>query len=567
MNPQQVFHGIGVGSMAAVGRCIQFAPSIKAPADEPVPTGAAAQDQAAGAIGDALAAVADDLDHAAMLHEEDVLGEVLAATAEIARDPELRDQSVALMRSGVGPANAVTQVVAQFADTFTQIGGYMAERVSDLNSVRDRVIARILGAPEQGTTMITEPSIIIAEELTPADTSGIDMSQVLGLVTVEGGPTSHTAIIARQHGLPYVVQAVGATSIADGSLVAVDSQQGTVTVNPEDEIRDAIGARMARRQTLLADTRPGATADGHPIQLLANIGTVEDAERASQLAVEGVGLFRTEFMFLDANEEPSIETQFSHYRRVLEQFQGRKVVVRTLDAGADKALSYANTQPEQNPALGVRAYRLVRSVPHLLDNQLKALSRAIEAVPDTDTWVMAPMISTSDEASDFADRAHAADIATVGIMIEVPAVALTAHHVLNHVDFASLGTNDLAQYTMATDRQLGSLSDLLDRWQPAVLRLVAESAKAAAALGKPIGVCGESASDPLMALVLCGLGVTSLSMSPAAVGEVRYALRNTTLAKCQHMARTALTANSAHHAMASVTDLLNAEVKETLGVG
>lgn len=560
----QSLTGIGVGSAAVVGKCLRFAAPPTAPADEPGPQDDAAKDAAAAKVSAALDSVAADLKQAASEHEGKTLGAVLGAAAEMALDPDLKARTVQTVRSGVGAATAVTQVTAEYGEMFAQLGGYMAERVSDLNSVRDRAIAKILGVELPKLSESDEASVIVAKELTPADTSGLDMDKVLALVTEEGGPTSHTAIIARQLGLPCVVRVAGVTEVAEGSLLAVDSARGVVTVDPDQAVQDEITQRMERRAQLLADEAPGATSDGHPIQLLANIGTAADAENAAATAVEGVGLFRTEVMFLDTTTEPSVELQTEQYTKVLRAFAGRKVVVRTLDAGSDKPLPYANTEPEENPALGIRAYRLVRTFPQLLDNQLTALAQAIKAVPETDTWVMAPMISTQAEAATFYAKAKAAGLPKAGIMVEVPAVALRGEQVIDKVDFASIGTNDLAQYTMATDRQLGALADLIDRWQPAVLQLVAQTAAAGAKLGKPVGVCGESASDPLMALVLCGLGINSLSMSASAVPEVRYALRNTTFAQCQQMAEAALAAPDAQAAVTAVTLLLSAEVRAAI---
>ena len=569
MSQPQEYAGIGVGSTAAVGPCVRFAAPPVAPADEPVPSGDEAVAAAGAALAEALQQVSADLQAAAAEHTGETLGDVLSATAEMADDPALADRAAQIIAEGSGPANAITKAIAEFAAMFTEIGGYMAERVTDLNSVRDRTVARLLGLETPGLQALDEPAVVIAHELTPADTSGLDMSKVIALVTEVGGPTSHTAIIARQLGLPCVVRAFGATQIPEGSLVAVDGATGSVVVNPDEATREAIARRMERYRELSRDTAPGATSDGHRVQLLANIGGVEDARAAADKAVEGVGLFRTEFVFLDAVEEPSIAEQTEIYREVLNAFAGRKVVVRTLDAGADKPLAYANLVHESNPALGQRAYRLVRSVPHLMEHQLQALAAAIDDCPDTEVWVMAPMISTAGEAADFRRRADEAGLgakAKIGVMVEVPAVALCADQVLRHVDFVSIGTNDLAQYTMATDRELGALSDLIDRWQPAVLKLVEATARAGVASGTPVGVCGESASDPLMALVLCGLGITSLSMSAPAVPAVRFALRHTSLATCRAMAQAAINSPDAAAAVSAVQELLDPQVREAMSL-
>ncbi|GAA2179894.1 phosphoenolpyruvate-utilizing N-terminal domain-containing protein [Brooklawnia cerclae] len=567
MTSSRVLHGIGVGSTATVGPCVRFSAPVTAPADEPRPSSQAEIDEAVRRLTDALQQVAEELEAAADANRNnETLGAVLQAAAEMAGDPELKDRSLQLIRTGVGPATAITRVVGEFADVFREIGGYMAERVGDLHSVRDRAVARVLGVPEPGLASMDAPGVVVALELTPADTSTLDMDKVLALVTQEGGPTSHTAIIARQMGLPCVVKVDGAADIPAGTLLAVDGAHDRVVVDPDEATQAEIRTRMANRSRLLDDTEPGATADGHRVQLLANIGTVADAEQAAATAVEGVGLFRTEFLFLDESEEPTVDNQAEAYRQVLAAFAGRKVVIRTLDAGADKPLAFANTTPEENPALGIRAFRLARRNPQLLAHQLEALARAVADTPQTEAWVMAPMISTADEAKDFREMANAAGLDHVGIMVEVPAVALQADRVLTNVQFASIGTNDLAQYTMASDRQLGALADLIDRWQPAVLKLVAQTAAAGQRLGRPVGVCGESASDPLMALVLAGLGITSLSMSIAAVPEVRFALRHTTLDKCQEMARAALDAADAKAAQEAVRSRVTPEVKEALAL-
>ncbi|MGO1511351.1 MAG: putative PEP-binding protein, partial [Actinomycetales bacterium] len=275
---------------------------------------------------------------------------------------------------------------------------------------------------------------------------------------------------------------------------------------------------------------------------------------------------------LEAAEAPSVEDQAATYAQILRAFAGRKVVVRTLDAGADKPLAFADQGAEDNPALGVRGYRLVRTMPELLRDQLRALALATERAGEgaAEVWVMAPMISTPGEAADFAAAAQEAGLreagVRVGVMVEVPAAALRSEGVLAEVDFASLGTNDLAQYTMASDRLLGELADLLDRWQPGVLDLVARTTAAGRDAGKPVGVCGESAGDPLMALVLVGMGVTSLSMSAGALPLVRFAVRSHTLAECRAMAEAALASAEAQSARQAVLELLTREAREMLAV-
>ena len=277
--------------------------------------------------------------------------------------------------------------------------------------------------------------------------------------------------------------------------------------------------------------------------LLLNIGSAADLGPDA----EGVGLFRTELLFLGREDAPSIDEQRAAYADVFRALPGKKVVIRTLDAGADKPLPFLRLAEEPNPALGIRGLRTSRLLPEVLEEQLAAIAdAAVDA--EADVWVMAPMVSTVPEAADFARRARAHGLGTVGVMVEVPAAALRAREILQHVDFLSIGTNDLGQYTMASDRMCGDLADLLDPWQPALLDLIALCAEAGQAVGKPVGVCGEAASDPLLAAVLVGLGINTLSMSGTAVTRVKERLRQYTHADCVRLARLARSASDAAEA-------------------
>lgn len=558
----ETLSGIGVGRGAVVGPVVRAHP---VPVVDPAAAPPSAPDEAAEEVRVAFARVAEGLQVRAD-GASGALADVLAATAQMARDPALVGGAAAKVVAGTAPALAVQQVAAQFIEMFESLGGYMAERATDLASVRDRVVARLLGLPEPGVPALAVPSVVVARDLAPADTAALELDKVLAIVIEQGGPTGHTAIIAGQLGIPCVVRVAGAGDLADGTVVAVDAAAGTVVVDPDDAVRARVAARREALASLALRRDPGATADGHPVALLANIGTAEDAERLTDAAVEGVGLFRTEVVFLGRADEPTQDEQADVYARAFAALGGRKVVVRTLDAGADKPLAFVTRSDEENPALGVRGYRLVRSSEALVRGQLAAIGRAAERT-GTDPWVMAPMVATVEEAAQFAALAREAGVRTVGVMVEVPSVALRAADVLAEVDFVSIGTNDLAQYTMATDRLLGDLADLLDPWQPAVLDLVAATASAAVAAGKPVGVCGESASDPLMALVLTGLGVTSLSMSPAAVPGVRFALARHTLARCAELASAARSARTASDARAACLELVDREVREVLALG
>lgn len=501
----------------------------------------------------------------AALATNSALADVLDAAAAMAADPELVAESVAKVRSGTHPAIAVQQATEEFVELFTSAGGYLAERITDLRSVRDRVIARLLNLPEPGVPAFDSPSILVAEDLSPADTATLDMEKVLAIVLEQGGPTGHTAIIAAQLGIPCVVRVNGAENLHDGELIAVDAATGIVERNPGEVVKANVAARGNLLRTLAENHSRGQTSDGHPVELLANIGGADDVERLEVSEVEGVGLFRTEVLFLGNTVAPTRAEQASTYERVLRARPGQKVVVRTLDAGADKPLAFIDQRAEENPALGLRGYRLVRTQPGLLTEQLDAIADA-QKRSGSQPWVMAPMIASAREAAEFAAHARARGISRVGVMIEVPAAALRVKDILGEVDFVSIGTNDLAQYTMASDRLLGELADLLNPWQPAVLDLVQGVLHAARELGKPAGVCGESAADPLMALVLTGLGATSLSMAPAAVPAVRFAVSHHSFSQCKEIAAAALAGQSPSTARASALALCDSRVRQLLSL-
>ncbi len=297
---------------------------------------------------------------------------------------------------------------------------------------------------------------------------------------------------------------------------------------------------------------PGRTADGAPVALLVNVGARSELDTAASCDSEGVGLLRTEFLYLDRDTEPAPDEQRGAYRAVFEAFAGRTVVVRTLDIGADKPVPFVDGGEEANPALGVRGLRLARRDPGLLTRQLTAIAEAAKET-SARVRVMAPMVATAAEAAGFAALAREHGLPVAGSMIEVPGAALRAHDVLDGCDFASLGTNDLSQYALAADRTAGELADLLDPWQPALLDLVAHTAEAGRTRDKPVGVCGEAAGDPLLALALVGIGVTSLSMAPTAVPLVRATLARHSLDECRELARLARAATTAEQARAAVT--------------
>jgi phosphotransferase system enzyme I (PtsI) len=481
--------------------------------------------------------------------------EVLGATAQLAQDRAWLGSAENAIKAGKTAVRATAEAATQFIDMFTKMGGLMAERVTDLKDIRDRVIAELAGLPEPGVPLPDQPSILCAEDLAPADTAGLDPHRVVGLATSLGGPTSHTAIIARQLGIPCVVAVSGLDAVAVGTMVLVDGNRGTVTLDPDRaDAAAAVAAADVAAAAMAGWSGPGATSDGHPVSILANVADGTAARAARQAPVEGIGLFRTELCFLERDSEPSVEEQAAIYAEVLDAFAGHKVVVRTLDAGSDKPLKFVTTPQEENPALGVRGFRIVGGNADLVGRQLDAIAAAAASTGNA-PWVMAPMIATADEARQFAGLARERGLHP-GVMIEIPAAALLADRLLEHVEFLSIGTNDLAQYTMAADRMSSDLATLTDPWQPAVISLVAQTARAGVAAGKPVGVCGEAAADPLLACVLVGLGVSSLSAAASAVTPVGAKLASVTLQQCRDAAEAVLATASPAQAREAATTVL-----------
>jgi len=542
--------GIGVSPGAASAPVARLAPAPEPPAD----TGPEADPAAALATAKAaLESVADDLDERAEA-ATGASADILDAQSMMPRDPALIDQVEKALASGRSTVHAVIEAYGFFRNALEAAGGYLAERAADLDDLRDRTVAALLGLPMPGLPDPGHRFILVARDLAPADTAALDPAKVAAIVTEQGGPTSHTAILAKSMGLPAVVACPGAAGLADGTAVLVDGRTGLVLADPDPErVQQVLAAEARRTEALAASRGPGRTADGHAVQLLVNLGSQADLAAAAAVDSEGVGLFRTEFLFLDRDTAPTVDEQAAAYGQVFAAFGGRKVVVRTLDAGADKPLAFVDHGDEPNPALGLRGIRLARteSGSSLLDDQLTAISAAA-AQHEAEVWVMAPMVATPAEAAEFASRCRAHGIAMAGTMIEVPAAALRAARVLEGCDFASLGTNDLGQYTLAADRMNGDLAELLDPWQPALLDLVSLAAEAGREVEKPVGVCGEAASDPLLACVLVGLGVTSLSMAPSAIAAVRSELASRTVAECVAMAAAAINAVDAAEARRSV---------------
>lgn len=536
--------GMGIGTGIAAGVVVRMPEPLVAPPDVESDSDAAEE---LARVRDALAATAAELTEKASRAEESAR-RVLEAQALMAEDPAVLDTVRARVESGATGERAVFDAFGAFQAALEGMGGYLAGRAADLRDVSQRTIARLRGVRPPGIPEADTPFVLVAHDLAPADTVGLDPDKVLAIVTSDGSATSHTAILARARAVPAVVGVGGCDALRDGALVLVDAERGEVVSDPAEG--DLARLRPAGEEAPESGTAPGRLADGTPVPLLANLGRPEQAPVALALGAEGVGLLRTEFLFLDAHAAPSVAEQRDRYCSLLEAFASSRVVVRVLDAGADKGLRFLGHAQEANPALGTRGLRALREHEHVLRDQLDALAQARERT-GAQLWVMAPMVADVDEAEYFVGLGRAAGADRVGVTIEVPAAALLADRIAPLCDFLSIGTNDLTQYTMAADRMLAATARYQDPCHPAVLRLVQHVGDAGARAGIPVAVCGEAAADPLAAAIFVGLGVTELSMSPSALADVRRQLAVTTRADATRAARAALAARDAASARAA----------------
>ena len=539
-----ILKGVGIGRGVAVGPVLRMAEPLPEPKDEPRAASVSAEAENAR-VTKALAAVNADLNRRAQEAANGDEGtkqaaEILQAVAMFASDPALAANIAKMVDDGKTGERAVLEGFGQVEEMFRQIGGYQGERAADLHDVGQRVIAELMGRRAPGVPQSETPFVLVAKDLSPADTASLDLDKTLAIVTSEGGPTSHTAILCRARGIVAVVSAAEAVDLTDGETVIVNAAKGEVTTDPTDEqLAAAHDAKLRADKAKELRGQPGQLKDGHRIPLLANVGKPSDAKTALEYGAEGVGLFRTEFLFIGNEEPPTVEEQTKAYAELLAQFPGKKVVIRLLDAGADKPLPFLTPEDEPNPALGLRGLRTLAQHKAVLEGQLKALAAA-DAQTDADLWVMAPMVADEWEAEYFTKLGKSFGLKFVGSMAEVPSIAVMADKVSQVTDFVSIGTNDLTQYTLAADRTLGSVSNYQTAWHPAVLRVIKMICEAGNKNGMPVGVCGEAAADPDLAVVLAGLGVNSLSMTPVALDDVRAELAQHTLEEAQQIAAKAL---------------------------
>lgn len=506
-------------------------------------------------ISAALEKSAQYLEEKAQKIDLQVAKEVLEAQSLMARDPDLIEKIKNTMGDSKKSArNVLNSTLEEFKNNLLSLGDYFAERVADIDEIKKLTLNNIFGI-EQIDLKINSNSIVVANDLSPADTASMNLNYVKGLVVAKGGPTSHTAIVARNLGIPAIVGCKDIEDLKNGVEVLINGRNGVVIENPDKNlVTQEINKENEFKAKFKSVSGPGKLKDNTAINLLANCGNIEDAKKAIINDAEGIGLFRTELLYLNQVHAPSISEQVKVYAEIFELFQGKKVIIRTLDAGSDKPVPFLNSDKEENPALGVRGWRLIREFSSVIKDQIKAISIAQES-GKCDVWVMAPMIDTADEALEFSNLAKENGIKKIGVMIETPAAAMVSDQIFEIVDFASFGTNDLTQYVMAADRLDSRLSDLTNSWHPAVLRTIEIVGKNAQ--GKPLGVCGEAAADPLLAAVLIGLGVNSLSMASNSIAEVKSFIANQDLEKCQNVAKEILKTKNAIEAKELAVKLFN----------
>ena len=483
--------------------------------------------------------------------------EIFGAHQMFLEDPTLIDGITCMITDEA--LNAEAAVMDNVEALATELGAvddeYFRARAADVLDVGKRVVNILSGLDVSVKGFPDHPVIILADDLTPSDTVQFDKDKILGLATIRGGPTSHTAILARSMGLPAVVSvSLGLDDLADGTEVILDGGRGMILSNPDEETRSQYIADQAelqsRRDQELAESNKSAiTLDGHQVEIVANIGNVEDAKAAIDFGAEGVGLFRTEFLFLDRTTLPDEEDQTAAYKSVFEVMAGKPVVVRTLDIGGDKAVPYLGFKDEANPFLGWRAIRMLDEHENVLFTQFRALLRA---GVDTDLRIMVPMVSRLTEvelAKTLLKRAQESlekegvpycQSVQFGIMIEVPSAVMVIDHIAPLVDFFSIGTNDLTQYTMAVDRTNERVAAIATPFHPSVLRLIKKTIKAAHKQGKWVGLCGEFASHPAAAPLLLGLGLDEFSMSSSSIPEIKALLRKLSKKDCKKIAKQAI---------------------------
>ncbi|MFQ6917796.1 phosphoenolpyruvate--protein phosphotransferase [Veillonella rogosae] len=532
-----------------------------------IPDYTVAEDKVEEEIGKFAAAMAATLKQLDTIRQKalDEMGPEEAAIFEahmqIAQDPSLSDGIKSLVESShTNVVAATAQTIETFANIFLGMeDAYMRERGADIKDIGDRLMRNMLGMNPRGLSHISGEVILVAQDLAPSDTASLDKNVVKGIVTAAGGPTSHAAIMARTLEIPAVMGVGDIESFVDGDKAVVLGTDGIVEVNPSDADWAEYTNQAAAFQEELKRLRESAnleatTTDGHHVELFGNIGKAKDAKNALTMGAQGIGLYRTEFLYMENDELPAEDVQFEEYKKVAQDMKGKPVIIRTMDIGGDKELKCLDLPSEMNPFLGYRAIRISLNRPDIFKVQLRALLRASAF---GDIHIMYPMIASVEEvkqANAMLDECKEELTAEgkvfnkdikVGIMIEVPAAAVISPILAKYVDFFSIGTNDLCQYTLAVDRMNEAIGSLYQPLHPGVIRLIKHVIDASHEHGKFTGMCGELASDPVATMILLGLGLDEFSMTASSIPLIKNILRSVSKAECEEVANKALTMDTA----------------------
>lgn len=530
--PGAILAGMGVGLSPVRAEVFRVKPSQPLPAAH---KHSGNSDSEKDTLRSAVSAVARYLEELSEKAGE-TSAEIFEALKMLLEDEDLFETAAAQIDEGWSAATAFIMAVDEFGELLAGDAAF-EERVADLRDLAKRVAAHIHGIHLGLDLPSSGRYVLVGEDFSPADTAQFT-NAVVGVVTIKGGPTSHTAIICRSKSIPAVVSCSAAEGLVDGQIVLVDPVGDRVVVDGDESMATKTISFVAKSMEPIIPVR-------------ANIGSLSDAVSAATTAANGVGLFRTELLYLSANSMPSVSEQAKSYTEILKAAPEGPIVVRTIDAGSDKPVPFLKMDHEENPALGVRGYRLIQEHRQFILDQLSSLEVARKE-SGREVWVMAPMIATAQEALEFAALARAAGEFKVGVMVETPSIVMALSDLANQLDFISVGTNDLSQYLFAADRMNPSLGALLNPWQPALIRALAKIAADSAAGNLSSGVCGESASDPAFAVVLAGLGFKSVSASMSQVGAVRTALSSVSLEQAKAVATEALGATTAEEAKTRV---------------
>ena len=532
-----------------------------------IPDYTVAEDKVEEEIGKFAAAMAATLKQLDTIRQKalDEMGPEEAAIFEahmqIAQDPSLSDGIKSLVESShTNVVAATAQTIETFANIFLGMEDpYMRERGADIKDIGDRLMRNMLGMNPRGLSHISGEVILVAQDLAPSDTASLDKNVVKGIVTAAGGPTSHAAIMARTLEIPAVMGVGDIENFVDGDKAVVLGTDGIVEINPSDADWDEYTNQAAAFQEELKRLRESAnleatTTDGHHVELFGNIGKAKDAKNALTMGAQGIGLYRTEFLYMENDELPAEDVQFEEYKKVAQDMKGKPVIIRTMDIGGDKELKCLDLPSEMNPFLGYRAIRISLNRPDIFKVQLRALLRASAF---GDIHIMYPMIASVEEvkqANAMLDECKDELTAEgkefnkdikVGIMIEVPAAAVISPILAKYVDFFSIGTNDLCQYTLAVDRMNEAIGSLYQPLHPGVIRLIKHVIDASHEQGKFTGMCGELASDPVATMILLGLGLDEFSMTASSIPLIKNILRSVSKAECEEVANKALTMDTA----------------------